>query len=62
MRPGEVVLMRTMDINTSGAIWEYRPESHKTEHHEKDRVIFVGPASQAILKPWLRTDLGAYLF
>jgi integrase len=62
MRPGEVVLMRTMDINTSGAIWEYRPESHKTEHHEKDRAIFVGPAAQAILKPWLRTDLGAYLF
>ena len=62
MRPGEVVIMRTMDINTSGSIWEYRPESHKTEHHDKDRVIFIGPKAQAILKPWLRTDLAAYLF
>jgi site-specific recombinase XerD len=62
MRPGEVVIMRTMDINTSGSTWEYRPESHKTEHHDKDRVIYIGPAAQAILKPWLRTDLATYLF
>lgn len=62
MRPGEVVIIRTMDICASGAIWEYRPESHKTEHHDKDRVIFIGPRAQAILKPWLRTDLAAYLF
>lgn len=62
MRPGEVVIIRTMDINTAGAIWEYRPESHKTEHHGKDRVIFIGPRAQAILKPWLKTDMTAYLF
>src|SRR5262249_42521621 len=29
MRPGGVVIMRTMDIDSSGTIWEYRPESHK---------------------------------
>ncbi len=62
MRPGEVVIMRTMDINTAGSIWEYRPESHKTEHHGRDRVIFLGPKAQEILKPWLKTDLSACLF
>jgi site-specific recombinase XerD len=62
MRPGEACIMRTMDINTSGRIWEYRPESHKTEHHERDRVVFIGPEAQRILRPWLRPDLAAYLF
>src|SRR5262249_12827500 len=62
MRPGAGTIMRTMDINTSGAIWEYRPDSHKSQHHDRDRVIFIGPKAQAILKPWLRTVLDAYLF
>jgi site-specific recombinase XerD len=62
MRPGEVVIMRTMDINTTSSIWEYRPDSHKTEHHGKDRVIFIGPKAQEILKPWLNSALAAYLF
>jgi integrase len=62
MRPGEVVIMRTMDINTTGSIWEYRPDSHKTEHHGKDRVIFIGPKAQEILKPWLNSALSSYLF
>jgi integrase len=62
MRPGEVIAMRTMDITMSGAVWEYRPGSHKTEHYGKDRIIFVGPKAQEILKPWLRADLAAYLF
>jgi integrase len=62
MRPGEVVIMRTGDLNTTGSIWEYRPGSHKTEHHEKERVIFIGPKAQAVLKPWLKADLSAYLF
>ncbi len=43
MRPEEACLMRTIDINTSGSIWEYRPESHKTEHHGKDRIIPSDP-------------------
>jgi hypothetical protein len=62
MRPGEVVIMRTMDINTTGSIWEYRPDSHKTEHHGKDRVIFIGPKAQEILRPWLKAAPTAYLF
>jgi integrase len=41
-RPGEVCQLRPMDIDRSGEIWEYRPSTHKTEHYDKKRVIFVG--------------------
>jgi integrase len=62
MRPGEVCMMRSCDVNTEGRIWEYRPSSHKTEHHERERVVFIGPKAQAVLKPFLSRDLQAFLF
>lgn len=62
MRPGEVTAMRGCDLNTSGAVWEYVPMSHKTEHHGKDRVIFIGPKAQDVLRAFLKTDLQAFLF
>ncbi len=61
MRPGEVTGMRTCDIDTSGRVWTYTPFEHKTEHHGKERTIYLGPQAQAILKPWLRTELTAFL-
>jgi integrase len=62
MRPGEAVSMRTIDLDTSGRVWTYTPESHKTEHHGRERRIYLGPQAQAVLKPWLRPELGASLF
>ncbi|HEU5118134.1 MAG TPA: tyrosine-type recombinase/integrase, partial [Isosphaeraceae bacterium] len=62
MRPGEVCLMRTCDVDTSGPIWTYTPERHKTEHHGRSRTIYLGPQAQAILRSWLRSELTAYLF
>jgi integrase len=62
MRPGEVVVLRTIDVDTSGRVWVYTPESHKTEHHGRDRKIYLGPVAQGILRPWLRPELAAYLF
>jgi integrase len=62
MRPGEVCFMRTIDIDTSGRVWTYTPASHKTEHHGRERRIHLGPTAQSILRPWLRTELRAYLF
>ena len=61
-RPGEVLIMRTRDLDTAGDTWTYTPSSHKTEHHDRPRAIFLGPRAQAVVKPWLRTDLEAYLF
>src|SRR5262249_29487116 len=62
MRPGEATSMRTRDLDTSGKVWVYTPESHKTEHHGKRRAIYIGPRAQSVLRPWLRTDLASYLF
>src|SRR5262249_19481546 len=62
MRPGEVVLMRTTDIDMTDRLWLYRPSSHKTEHHGIERVIFLGPKAQGILRPFLRPDVNAFLF
>jgi integrase len=56
MRPGEVVLMRTGDIDRSGRVWEYAPHAHKTEHHGRERRVFLGPKAQEVLRPWLRAD------
>ena len=62
MRPGEACVIRACDLNMAGAVWEYRPSSHKTEHHERERAIFLGPRAQEIAKQWLKPDLEAYLF
>jgi integrase len=62
MRPGEVCIMRAIDLDTSGRVWAYTPESHKTEHHGRERRIYLGPTAQEILRPWLRRELSAYLF
>jgi integrase len=61
-RSGEIVRMRTIDLDTSGDVWVYVPASHKTERHDIERRIFLGPRAQAILRPWLRTDLEGFLF
>ena len=54
--------MQTIDIDRSGRIWVYTPESHKTKHHGRERRIYLGPVAQGILRPWLRPELMAYLF
>ena len=61
-RSGEVVIMRTGDIDRSGPIWIYTPRHHKTEHHGHIRTIVLGPKAQETLKPFLRLDPQAYLF
>ena len=62
MRPGEVVIMRGCDLNTQGQTCEFVPAWHKTEHHEWPRTIFIGRDAREVLRPWLRTELEAYLF
>lgn len=62
MRPGEVVRIRTCDIDTSGNVWIYRPPKHKNAHRGHNRQVYIGPQAQSVLRPWLKTDLQAYLF
>ena len=61
-RPGEVCIMRPCDVDTSGDVWQYTPCEHKTEHHSRQRIIFVGPQTQDILRPYLLRDKEAYCF
>ena len=62
MRPGEVVAMRTIDVEMTEKVWTYCPETHKTEHHGKRRRIHLGPKAQEILRLWLRSGPEEYLF
>lgn len=45
-----------------GLVWVYVPESHKTLHRSKARVIVLGPQAQAVLTPFLERPADAYLF
>ncbi len=69
-RPTEACLLRALDLDMSNPkCWIYRPGSdqgehgaHKTAHHGHERIILIGPKAQAVLRPFLTTDLTAYLF
>jgi integrase len=62
MRPGEACRMRGCDIDTTGDVWTYTPERHKTQHHGHKRVIHLGPQSRAVVEEFLKPDTQAYLF
>ena len=62
MRSGELCQMRPCDIDTTGQVWLYTPQSHKTEHHGHTRTIAIGPKAQAVLKPYLKRQIDAYCF
>ena len=62
MRPAEVCILRPCDIDRSGETWTYRPESHKTEHRDRDRIVFIGPKAQGVLLRYLARDSAMYCF
>lgn len=62
MRPGEVIKIRGIDLDTTKEVWEYHVPSHKTDHHGKQRVVMLGKQAQEILRPFLKSDRDAYLF
>lgn len=55
MRPGEVCQIRPCDITMSANdnVWYYRPETHKTAHHGHERIVYLGPQAQMVLRPFL---------
>ncbi len=61
-RPAEVCILRPCDVDTSGEVWIYQPESHKTEHHGRQRLICIGPKAQDVLRPYLLRDKTSYCF
>jgi integrase len=67
-RPQDIVQLRAIDIDMTGPVWEYRPPRYKTEHcsgddsADRERVVFLGPKAQALLKPHLTLNVTDYLF
>jgi integrase len=61
-RPAEVCSIRPCDIDRSVNPWQYRPQFHKTQHHGRERIIFIGPQAQAILLRCLARDPQAHCF
>jgi len=53
-RPGEISGLRTADIDMAGEVWIYKPASHKTAHHGRERTISIGPKGQGVLRPFLK--------
>jgi integrase len=65
MRPGEIVILRPIDIDRSGEIWHYLPYKYKTQHLDdptKRRIISIGPKGQEILRPFLLRKDDSYCF
>lgn len=61
-RPHEICDIRPGDINRKADPWEYVPQSHKTEHHDRQRVIFLGPQAQQLMLPYLLRAADSYCF
>lgn len=61
-RAGELVTMRPIDLDTSGNVWVFIPEDHKTAHHGHERHIYIGPKAKKIIKPFLNRPVESYLF
>jgi integrase len=61
-RAGEVVNLRGADLDATGTIWTFTPPNHKNAWRGEQRVIYVGPRGQTILKQFLKSDPAAYLF
>ncbi len=61
-RPQDVCNLRPCDIDMSADVWLYRPYTHKTEHHGRERIIPIGPKGQEILRPYLLREKEAHCF
>jgi integrase len=62
MRSGEVVIMRGGDLDMTGTLWTYTPSTHKTAHHGHEKIVYLGPKAQNVIKPFLSADLSRFLF
>lgn len=61
-RPGEICSMRPCDVDAGGDVWLYRPAAHKTAWRGRIREIYLGPRSQAVLRPFLLRPPEAFCF
>ncbi|MBI2808656.1 MAG: site-specific integrase [Planctomycetes bacterium] len=55
-RPGEVCALKPCYLDTGTRVWTFSvpPDSNKTDVHDQERTIYVGPKAQKVLKVWLK--------
>lgn len=61
-RPGELCGIKPAMIDRTSEIWSIGLDEHKTEHHDHERTIYVGPRAQAILLKYLDRPAATYCF
>ncbi len=64
-RPGEVCALKSCHLDREGKVWLYKvpPDANKTDIHEQERTVYVGPKGQKILMSWLEgIDPDEYVF
>ncbi len=62
-RPGELLKLRPIDLDTTGSVWTATLKEHKTQYKGRDRTLYFGPKAQAILKEFMADrPLDAHLF
>ena len=61
-RPQDVCNLRPCDVDISGDVWLYRPDTYKTEHHDRERIIPIAPKGQDILGPYLLREKESHCF
>jgi integrase len=61
-RAEDAVIMRACDLYRESDVWTYRPDSHKNAWRGHQRLIYLGPQAQEVLRPFLGGDPQAYLF
>jgi integrase len=62
MRPNEVCRLRPCEVDRSDEVWSFKPSHHKTAHRGRQRIVFVGPKGQDVLRPFLLRDAEAFCF
>ena len=62
-RPGELLKLRPIDLDTTGRVWTATLKEHKTQYKGRKRTLYFGPKAQVILKEFIANrPLDAYLF
>lgn len=66
MRPGEITAMQAGDLAPTVVAgvtcYRVRPESNKTDVHDIERKVFIGPRAMEHLRPWLPEDPDQHVF
>jgi integrase len=61
-RSGELCILRECDIDKSGPVWVYRPTRHKNQHRGQQRLVYLGPQAQGLLKDFFPADPTDFVF